>query len=99
MRARNINHHSVKHIPQRTCLACRQRKTKQELVRLVSILGESIEVDINGRMAGRGAYVCLAQQCWETALKGGRLEHSLRTALTRENREQLIRFGEDLFKG
>ena len=100
-RARSISPHSVKHIPQRTCLACRQIKAKQELVRLVRILGESesIEVDINGQKAGRGAYLCQVQQCWEMALKGGRLEHSLRTTLTRENREQLIRFGEDLFKG
>ncbi len=62
------------------------------------ISGESVEVDIGGKKAGRGAYLCRAQECWETGLKGGRLEHSLRATLTQDNREQLVRFGEDLLK-
>ena len=56
----------------------------------------SVEVDAGGKKVGRGAYLCRAQECWETGLKGGRLEHSLRTTLTPDNREQLIRFGKDL---
>ena len=71
---------------------------EQELFRLVRTSGESVEVDIGGKKAGRGVYLCLAQECWEIGLKGGRLEHSLRTTLTQDNREQLIRFGKDLFK-
>lgn len=95
---RSISSHSVKHIPQRTCIACRAVKAKQELIRLVRTDDGSVEVDISGKKAGRGAYLCRAQECWETGFKGGRLEYTLRTTLTQENREQLIRFGEDLFK-
>ncbi len=62
------------------------------------ISDESVEVDISGKKSGRGVYLCPAQECWEIGVKGGRLEHSLRTTLTQENREQLIRFGEDLLK-
>ena len=98
MMARSISSHSVKHIPQRTCLACRKIKAKRELIRLVRISDESVEVDVGGRKAGRGVYLCPAQKCWEIGLKSGRLEHSLRTTLTQDNRERLIRFGEDLFK-
>lgn len=97
-RQRSISPRSVKHIPQRTCLACRKIKAKQELVRLVRISAESVEVDIGGKKAGRGTYLCSAQECWEAGLKGGRLEHSLRTILTQDNREQLIRFGKEFFK-
>ncbi len=85
-----------KHIPQRTCVACRQVRHKQELIRLVRISNGSVEVDTSGRKSGRGAYLCQAQGCWEAGLKGGRLEHALRTTLTQNNRDQLIRYGKHL---
>ncbi len=95
---RNTSSHFVKHILQRTCVACRKVKTKQELIRLVCISDGSVEVDIGGDKRGRGAYLCPSQKCWEIGLKSSRLEHSLRTTLTQDNREQLIRFGKDLSK-
>ncbi len=90
---------SAKHIPQRTCIACRKVKDKKELIRLVRVSDNSIEVDIRGKKAGRGAYLCRAQECWEIGFKGGRLEHTLRTKLTREDREQLIRAGTEFIAG
>ena len=88
----------IKHVPQRTCVACRKVRDKRELVRLVRVSDESVEVDVSGKKPGRGAYLCPARECWELCLKGGRLEHSLRTKLAQDNREQLIRFGRDLLK-
>ena len=87
-----------KHIPQRTCVACRQVRPKRELIRLVRISNGSVKVDTNGKKAGRGAYLCQAGECWEVGLKGGRLEHALRTSLTQDNRDQLIRYGKDLME-
>jgi len=97
MRKKNINQ-PIKRIPQRTCVACRQVRSKRELVRLVSVSGETVEVDTTGKKVGRGAYLCPALKCWETGLKGGRLEYALKTSLTKENREQLINFVRDLLK-
>jgi len=88
----------AKRIPQRTCVACRQVRSKRELVRLVSVSGEMVEIDTTSKKAGRGAYLCPALDCWETGLKSGRLEYALRTSLTRENREQLLRLGQKLLK-
>jgi len=87
-----------KHIPQRTCVACRKVKTKQELIRLVRISNGNVEVDPSGKKAGRGAYLCQSPECWEVGLKRGQLEHNLRTALTQENRQQLIRYGKDFIR-
>ena len=84
------------HIPQRTCVACRKVSAKRELVRLVRISDGNAEVDTSGKKPGRGAYLCQAQECWQIGLKGGRLEHVLRTTLTQDNREQLIKYGEAL---
>ena len=87
-----------KHIPQRTCVACRKVKTKRELIRLVRISNGTVEVDPSGKKAGRGAYLCQSPECWEDGLKRGRLEYNLRTALTQENRQQLIRYGKDFIR-
>lgn len=93
---RDINSPAVKHIPQRTCVACGRIRPKRELIRLVRIADGGVEVDSGGRKAGRGAYLCPAAECWEVGLKGGRLEHTLRAAITPDNREQLIKYGQEL---
>ncbi len=84
---------SSKHSPQRTCVACREVRPKQQLIRLVCALKGGVEVDTGGKMAGRGAYLCRARECWDIGLRGGRLEHALRSTIAPENREQLIRYG------
>ena len=61
---------------------------------MVRISDGSVEVDTSGKRAGRGAYLCL--QCWAIGLKGSQLEHALRTTLTQDNREQLIKAAEKL---
>ncbi len=94
-REKSIKPASVKHIPQRTCVACGQVRAKRELVRLVRT-ADGVEVDTSGRKAGRGAYLCPTLECWETGLRKGRLEHTLRAALTEDNRERLIKYGREL---
>ena len=76
-------------------MACRKVRPKRELIRLVCISDGKVEVDTSGKKAGRGAYLCPADECWEIGLKGGRLEHTLRTSLTQDNREQLIKIAKN----
>lgn len=85
-------------MPQRTCVACRQVKDKRELVRLACAGRGGIELDIHGKMEGRGAYICRRRECLDKALKGTQLEHVLKDRLTRENRERLIKSGQELLK-
>lgn len=87
---------SNKHLPQRTCVACRAVKDKREMVRLVRAADGAAEVDDSGKKVGRGAYLCRGQSCWQEGLKGGRLEHALRTTLKRDNIEQLIEYSKSL---
>jgi len=84
-----------KHIPQRTCIACRKVRPKRELIRLVRIPDGGVEVDLSGREVGRGAYLCREVECLELGIKGNRLEYALRTTLTSDNRQHLL----DLWKG
>ena len=89
----------ARHIPQRTCVACRRTAGQRELVRLVRTAEGQVEIDGGERRAGRGAYLCPTQGCLETALKGGRLEHALRVSLTEADRQRLLSCGEGLFTG
>lgn len=66
--------------PIRTCLGCRQRRAKDELVRLARRPDSTVCVDGRGVQPGRGAYVCAAPECVERALKTGRLRHAFRAA-------------------
>lgn len=86
----------VRHITRRTCLGCREVKAKREVIRLVRLEDGSVCVDKTGKKSGRGAYLCPKPSCWEEGLRGSRLEHALKTALTPDNKEQLIEFGKSL---
>ena len=80
-----------KHVPQRTCIACRQVAGKRSLLRLVRT-ESGVEIDATGKMAGRGAYLHPYQSCWRAVLRGGRIEQALRTRLSEENRQVLLAF-------
>ncbi len=81
-----------KHIPQRTCIACRKVAAKRELVRLVCDPDGSVDVDLTGKKSGRGAYLCPTQACFEGALKTGKLEYSLHTSLKPADKEKLVNY-------
>jgi predicted RNA-binding protein YlxR (DUF448 family) len=80
-------------------VACHRIKDKRELVRLVHTPEGNIEIDSRGKKEGRGAYLCPTRECWEAVLKGDKLEHALRVSLTQDNRNQLIKRGQELLKG
>ena len=87
-----------KHLPQRTCIACRQIKEKKALIRLVRAENGAAEVDISGKKPGRGAYLCPKKVCWELVLKKNRLEYALRTKLSDDNRQILIEYIHNLLE-
>lgn len=79
-----------KHIPQRTCVGCREVLPKRSLIRIVRS-PEGIQIDPTGKMPGRGAYLHDRHSCWERGLKGA-LAHALRTSLSEEDRERILEF-------
>lgn len=86
-----------KHIPQRTCMACRQGDAKRSLVRLVRVAEGRVEIDPTGKRNGRGAYLCRARDCWEVALKRHSIERALRLDMLHPaDRETLEQFASGL---
>ena len=47
----------MKHVPIRMCVACRRRRPKGELLRIL-VTEEGFVIDPSGKRPGRGAYVC-----------------------------------------
>ena len=47
-----------RHVPQRTAWHCRDKTNKRALFRIVRTSDGQAEVDLTGRKAGRGAYIC-----------------------------------------
>jgi uncharacterized protein len=77
----------IKHVPQRTCVGCREILPKRTLIRVVRT-GGGVQIDLTGKMAGRGAYLHNKRSCWERGLKGS-LAHALKAELTGEEIETL----------
>lgn len=67
-----------RHVPQRTCIACRSTEAKRGLVRVVRTPEGRVELDPTGKKNGRGAYVHETAACWDGALKPGRLGRALK---------------------
>lgn len=79
-----------KHIPQRTCIACRTVGAKRGLMRLVRLPEGRVAIDPTGKQAGRGAYLCRERGCWATAFKRKSIERALQLeTLTAEDRAML----------
>ena len=80
----------VKHVPQRTCVGCREILPKRKMIRIVRTT-EGVQVDPTSKLAGRGAYLHDRRGCWERALMGA-LGHALKTTLTMDERTRLEDF-------
>ncbi len=88
-----------KHIPERTCVGCRDKKPKRELIRVVRTPQGTIEIDARGKKTGRGAYLCKTRDCWETSFNRKRLEHALKIEFSAEQRAELLGFANSLTVG
>jgi predicted RNA-binding protein YlxR (DUF448 family) len=84
-----------KHVPLRSCVACRDTQPKRELVRVVRVADDRVEVDRTGKRNGRGAYFCPAQECWELGQKRKALNHALTMTVSPENWEELLAYARE----
>ncbi|MEX2430437.1 MAG: YlxR family protein [Dehalococcoidia bacterium] len=83
-------------MPQRSCVVCGTKAAKRELIRIVLTPEGSCHVDPTGKHSGRGAYLCQRWECWDKAVKGGRLAHALRGDVSTEDKLRLSEFSRTL---
>lgn len=75
--------------PERTCLGCSSEKPKNELLRIVRTPEGEICLDLTGKKAGRGAYICKDPECLKKARKTKRLERGLNSQIPDDVYERL----------
>jgi uncharacterized protein len=85
-----------KHVPLRTCVACRTTGAKRGLVRIVRTPQGGVEVDPTGKAPGRGAYLCRRRRCWQEALRKEGLARALRVKMWDADIEKLNAFADQL---
>jgi predicted RNA-binding protein YlxR (DUF448 family) len=79
-----------RHVPQRTCVACRQTNAKRQLVRVVRAPDGSVTIDPSGKRSGRGAYLCDQHECWYAGLTRGVLPRALKLESIPEHNLQTL---------
>ena len=70
----------AKHIPVRTCVACRTPGDKRGLLRVIRDPEGIVRFDPTGKANGRGAYVCASETCISLAQKQKKLDRSLKAS-------------------
>ncbi|WP_073910852.1 YlxR family protein [Streptomyces sp. CB00455] len=65
--------------PERTCVGCRERAAKNDLLRIVAV-GDACVPDPRGTLPGRGAYVHPAVVCLDQAVRRRAFPRALRSA-------------------
>ena len=79
----------TKKVPMRMCVGCGEMKPKRSLIRVVKTPEDTIKIDLNGKMNGRGAYICAEVECLNKAHKSKRLERAFKTQISEEIYQQL----------
>ena len=80
---------SVKKVPMRMCIGCREMKPKNELIRVVKAPDGEIKLDFTGKQSGRGAYICKCANCLKKAQKVNSFAKAFETAVPASIYERL----------
>ena len=85
-----------KHVPRRTCIACRDKDAKRTLTRIVRTPEGEVAIDPTGKRNGRGAYLCSQRSCWRRALTSPMLGRALKTDIDEPTRQTLQTYADSL---
>jgi len=76
-------------IPVRTCIGCKCKKPKKEMIRIIRTPDGKIEIDKTGKKSGRGAYLCGNVKCLDIAFRENSLNKSLKQDIPPQTLEDL----------
>jgi predicted RNA-binding protein YlxR (DUF448 family) len=79
-----------KKIPLRKCVGCMVSKPKRELIRIVADKDGNVSMDLTGKAAGRGVYLCNNQECFAQAKKKRAIKRSLEIEISEEKLNALF---------
>jgi predicted RNA-binding protein YlxR (DUF448 family) len=71
-------------------VGCGISKNKSGLIRVVRSPDGELSIDLKGKKSGRGAYICMDEECLKKALKARKFERSLEITIPDELAENLL---------
>lgn len=74
-------------------MGCREVLAKNSLIRVVRTQN-GVEIDLSGKLSGRGAYLHRRRSCWHRGINGS-IAHALKVELSEIDRDRLIKYSEN----
>ena len=81
-------------LPQRMCVACRERNDKNKLLRIVKV-DDEILVDPTHKMQARGVYLCNSTECVRLAQKKRALERAFSGKVEAEIYQKILELSDN----
>ncbi len=73
----------------RTCISCRKKDNKHNLVRIVNSKENGITVDTKQNLEGRGVYICKDEKCFDKLIKNKALSRALKINIGEEKYKEI----------
>ena len=83
-----------KKIPSRMCVVCRNMFEKPDLIRVVKG-ADGVSIDLTGKKAGRGAYVCKNPECFEKCVFDRVFQEKLSDEVYESLKEEYAKLGQN----
>ncbi len=91
-----MNNTSIKKIPNRMCVVCKNMMPKKELIRIVKDNEGNVNIDLTGKLNGRGAYICRKDECINLAVKKKQLNRAFKCEISQEVYDNLLKQWEEM---
>ena len=76
--------------PIRTCMVCRQKFDKDNLIRIVKT-PQGVQIDSNHTMQARGTYICKNTQCHDKLKKQRSLNSAFKTEIPQQVYDEILK--------
>ncbi len=73
----------------RTCIACRNKNNKSNLIRIVNTIDNGVVIDFKQDLQGRGAYICKNKECFDKMEQRKILSKALKINIGKEKYNEL----------
>lgn len=75
--------------PERTCIACRKKGTKDNFLKLVVNKSGEIKIEKDKKLEGRGVYLCKNPECIKLCIKNRSINRVLKRNVDQKIYEEL----------
>ena len=76
------------------CAVCRNKSSKQDLIRVVRTNDGQVYIDNTYKLNGRGMYICKNDQCLAKAIKTRALNRAFKAEIDNKIYEELSQYNE-----